>query len=147
MEVLLVRKSANISVIQVNDNNPESARRWFAKKLLPRLGLDFEVPRFTKKTRYMIVLHPKDEPQKSIPIVFKKGGDLRGGRANEKGLQNFVKSRIEENGICHMKFSDNYGKVVELDIVEVIDTSANKEKANRSDTTFRLEDGSLYGVS
>ena len=46
-----------------------------------------------------------------------------------------------------MKFSDNYGKVVELDIVEVIDTSANKEKANRSDTTFRLEDGSLYGVS
>ena len=95
----------------------------------------------------MIVLHPKDEPQKSIPIVFKKGGDLRGGRANEKGLQNFVKSRIEENGVCHMKFSDNYGKVVELDIIEVIDTSANKEKANRSDTTFRLEDGSLYGVS
>ena len=142
-----MRKSANISVIQVNDNNPESARRWFAKKLLPNLGLDFEVPRFTKKTRYMIVLHPKDEPQKSIPIVFKKGGDLRGGRLNEKGLQNFVKSRIEENGICHMKFSDNYGKVVELDIVEVIDTSANKEKANRSDTTFRLEDGSLYGVS
>ena len=107
-----MRKSANISVIQVNDNNPESARRWFAKKLLPRLGLDFEVSRFTKKTRYMIVLHPKDEPQKSIPIVFKKGGDLRGGRANEKGLQNFVKSRIEENGICHMKFSDNYGNVV-----------------------------------
>ena len=142
-----MRKSTNISLIQVNDNNPESARRWFAKKLLPNLGLDFEVPRFTKKTRYMIVLHPKDEPQKSIPIVFKKGGDLRGGRANEKGLQNFVKSRIEENGICHMKFSDNYGKVVELDIVEVIDTSANKGKANRSDTTFRLEDGSLYGVS
>lgn len=142
-----MRKSANISVIQVNDNNPESARRWFAKKLLPNLGLDFEVPRFTKKTRYMIVLHPKDEPQKSIPIVFKKGGDLRGGRLNEKGLQNFVKSRIEENGVCHMKFSDNYGKVVELDIIEVIDTSANKEKANRSDTTFRLEDGSLYGVS
>ena len=142
-----MRKSANISVIQVNDNNPESARRWFAKKLLPNLGLDFEVPRFTKKTRYMIVLHPKDEPQTSIPIVFKKGGDLRGGRLNEKGLQNFVKSKIEENGICHMKFSDNYGKVVELDIVEVIDTSANKEKANRSDTTFRLEDGSLYGVS
>ena len=142
-----MRKSTNISLIQVNDNNPESARKWFAKKLLPRLGLDFEVPRFTKKTRYMIVLHPKDEPQKSIPIVFKKGGDLRGGRLNEKGLQNFVKSRIEENGICHMKFSDNYGKVVELDIVEVIDTSANKERANRSDTTFKLEDGSLYGVS
>lgn len=46
-----------------------------------------------------------------------------------------------------MKFSDNYGKVVELDIVEVMDMAANKDKANRSDTTFKLADGSLYGVS
>lgn len=89
-----MKKSANRSVIQVNDNNPETARKWFAKTLLPRLGLDFEVPRFTKKTRYMILLHPKDEPETSIPIVFKKGGDLRAGRANEKGLQNFVNSKI-----------------------------------------------------
>lgn len=49
--------------------------------------------------------------------------------------------------MAHMKFLDNYGKVVELDIVEVHDMAASKDKANRSDTTFVLSDGSRYGVS
>ena len=46
-----------------------------------------------------------------------------------------------------MKVSDNYGKVVELDIVDVVDTSAQHGKLNRADTTVELSDGTIYGIS
>lgn len=43
--------------------------------------------------------------------------------------------------------SDNYGKTVELDIVDVVDTSGQHGKVNRADTTLKLRDGSTYGIS
>lgn len=126
LDVVLKHPSKNIKYIQVNDDDPESARKWFAKRLLPSLGIDFDVPRFTKKTRYTINIHPQDSDETFV-IKFKKGGDLRPGRANELGLQQFIKRQLDENdGECHLTFSDDYGVSVELDIVDVIDKAADK---------------------
>lgn len=150
LDVQLKNQSRNVRFIQVNDNNPKTARNWFATKLLPGLGIDFDVPRFTKKTRYVINIHPKYNPDVSFQICFKKGGDLRPGRANELGLQTFIKKQLKKNDVCNLTFKDNYGVEVNLEIVDVIDNAANKGKngeKNRSDTTVILKDGSRYGIS
>lgn len=81
---------------------------------------------------------------------IRKGGDFRPGRANEIGLQGFIRQEIEKKGVCKLDISDNYGTNVKLNIVEVIDASqkhGEKGKVNRSDTIVRLKDGSLYGIS
>ena len=147
-DVVLRHPSKNIKFIQVNSENPEKARREFAKKILPSLGIsDFEVPRFTKKTRFQIIVKCNET---EFRIVFKKGGDYRSGRANELGLQNFIKRRIAENGICHLDIKDKYGVELNLDIVEVIDNAANHGtdgERNRSDTSVVLSDGTLFGIS
>ena len=118
--------------------------------LLPRLDIDFDVPRFTKKTGFTIQIHPKDKPHTTFTIVIKKGGSHRAGRKNEEDFQSFIKRELDEFGICHLDISDNYGVRVKLDIVEVIDASAShgtNGEQNRSDTTVRLTDGTLYGIS
>ena len=54
LAISVKHQSKNVKYIQVDDQNPDTARRWFATKLLPRLGLDFAVPRKTKKTGFLI---------------------------------------------------------------------------------------------
>ena len=114
------------------------------------MDIDFDVPRFTKKTGFTIQIHPKGKPHTTFTIVIKKGGSHRAGRKNEEDFQSFIKRELEEYGICHLDISDNYGVRVKLDIVEVIDASAShgtNGEQNRSDTTVRLTDGTLYGIS
>ena len=150
MDVELKQVRKNLKVIQINDEDPYGARKFLVTNLLPRLDIDFDVPRFTKKTGFTIEIHPKDEPQTTFTIVIKKGGKHRGGRKNEINFQSYIKSQLEKNGECVLKVSDNYGVKVELDIVDVIDSAANHGvdgKMNRSDTTVKLRDGSLYGIS
>ena len=80
-------------------------------------------------------------------VKMVKGGQHQRGRKNELGFQNFIKGELKRNGECHLHVEDNYGKTVDLDVVEVMDTANQRGKTKRSDTTLRLKDGSLYGIS
>lgn len=80
-------------------------------------------------------------------VKMVRGGQHQRGRKNELGFQNFIKNELKRNGECHLHVEDNYGKTVDLDVAEVMDTASKRGKARRSDTTLRLKDGSLYGIS
>jgi len=151
-----VRK--DYKVIQVNTPDPKKTRRDLVVNIGPKLGIDFISPRKTKKDGYTLEIMPygmeiDDEDDDEIqPIVvrIKKGGQYLAGRANEMNFQQFIRSKIADDGECHLKVSDNYGKVIELDIVDVVDTSKQhgvNGEVKRADTTVKLKDGTWYGIS
>lgn len=121
----------------------------------PNLGIDFVAPRKTKKDGYTLEIPTfldDEEDYEGDPIVvrIRKGGVHRAGRMNELDFQQFIRQRIEDDGVCHLDISDSHGVRVILDIVEVIDASAShgtNGEQNRSDTTVRLSDGTIYGIS
>ena len=135
--------------IQVNCADPKGMRKELAINIGPELGIQFRNIRKTKKDGFALAI-VQDNVDETYIVRIKKGGDFRAGRANEIGLQDFIRQEIEKKGVCHLDVSDRYGTNVKLDIVEVIDASkehGEKGKVNRSDTTVRLKDGSLYGIS
>ena len=121
----------------------------------PKLGIDFLVPRKTKKDGYTLEIptyldDEMEEDGEPIVVKIKKGGTHRAGRQNELAFQNFIQSEIRDNGMCHLDISDNHGKRVVLDIVEVIDSAqihGKDGKVCRTDTTVKLVDGSIYCIS
>ena len=63
----------------------------------PRLGIDFLAPRKTKKDGYTLEIptyldEEQEEEGEPIVVRIKKGGKFRPGRANEIGLQDFIRS-------------------------------------------------------
>ena len=142
-------------MLQVNSPDPKAMRKQLVRVIGPDLGIEFLAPRKTKKDGYTLEIPTyldDDMEDEGEPIVIriKKGGSHRAGRKNEQDFQGFIKRELEEHGICHLDISDNYGVRVKLDIVEVIDASSShgtNGEQNRSDTTVRLEDGTLYGIS
>lgn len=153
LDVQIVQVRKDYWVIQVNAPDPKAMRKELVRNIGPRLGIDFLAPRKTKKDGYTLEIPTyMDDDEEGEPIVvrIKKGGSHRSGRKNEEDFQGFIKNELEESGICHLDISDNYGVRVKLDIVEVIDASAShgtNGEQNRSDTTVRLTDGTLYGIS
>ena len=153
LDVQIVQVRKDYQVIQVNAPDPKAMRKELVRNIGPRLGIDFLAPRKTKKDGYTLEIPTyMDDDEEGEPIVvrIRKGGSHRAGRKNEEDFQGFIKKELEESGICHLDISDNYGVRVVLNIVEVIDASAShgvNGEQNRSDTTVRLEDGSLYGIS
>jgi hypothetical protein len=92
----------------------------------------------------------QDGTDEMIIVKIMKGGSHRAGRKNELDFQKFIQSEIQSNGVCHLDISDNYGKRVRLDIVEVVDTAqihGKDGKVCRTDTTVRLTNGSSYCIS
>lgn len=131
--------------IYVLTDNPKATRRYLVGEVGPEMGIEFIVPRKTKADGYTLwIQSPSDE---TFLVKIKKGGKFRGGRQNELNFQSHIKSQLEQHGECHLKVTDDYGKTVELDIVDVMDSSANHGKLNRADTTVVLKDGSTYGIS
>ena len=127
-------------------------RKELVRVIGPKLGIDFIVPRKTKKDGYTLEIptYLDDDDDDPIVVKIKKGGTHRSGRKNELDFQKFIFNEIQKNGMCHIDISDNYGKRVELDIVEVIDSSqihGKDGKVCRTDTTVKLADGSTYGIS
>jgi len=155
LDVQIVQVRKDYRVIQVNSPDPKATRKELVRTIGPKLGIDFLAPRKTKKDGYTLEIptyldEEQDEEGEPIVIRIKKGGSHRAGRKNEEDFQGFIKGEIERNGVCHLNITDNYGVNVKLDIVEVIDASAShgtNGEQNRSDTTVRLEDGTLYGIS
>lgn len=154
LDVQIVQVRKDYRVIQVNSPDPKATRKELVRTIGPKLGIDFLAPRKTKKDGYTLEIptYLDDEDEEGEPIVvrIKKGGSHRAGRKNEEDFQGFIKRELEEHGICHLDIQDNYGVRVKLDIVEVIDASAShgtNGEQNRSDTTVRLVDGTLYGIS
>jgi len=121
----------------------------------PKLGIDFVVPRKTKKDGYTLEIptyidEEMEEEGEPIVVRIRKGGTHRAGRKNELDFQKFIFNEIQKNGMCHIDISDNHGKRVVLDIVEVIDSAqihGKDGKVCRTDTTVKLADGSTYGIS
>ena len=155
LDVQIVQVRKDYRVLQVNTPDPKAMRRELVRVIGPKLGIDFLAPRKTKKDGYTLEIPTyldDEEEDEGEPIVvrIKKGGSHRAGRKNEEDFQKFILDEIERNGVCHLDISDNYGVRVKLDIVEVIDASAShgtNGEQNRSDTTVRLTDGTLYGIS
>lgn len=143
--VELRQETKTRKAIYVLTDNPRKTRKYLVDEVGEDLGIDFIVPRKTKSDGYTLwIQSPSGE---TFMVKIRKGGNFRGGRKNEINFQRYIKSQLEKNGECHLKVSDNYGKVVELDIVDVIDSSADHKRLNRSDTTVVLKDGSTYGIS
>ena len=155
LDVHIVQVRKDYRVLQINAADPKSMRKELVRVIGPKLGIDFVAPRKTKKDGYTLEIPTyldDDMEEEGEPIVvrIKKGGSHRAGRKNEEDFQGFIKRELEESGICRLDISDNYGVRVKLDIVEVIDASAShgtNGEQNRSDTTVRLTDGTLYGIS
>lgn len=155
LDVQIVQVRKGYRVLQVNSPDPKAMRKELVRVIGPNLGIDFLAPRKTKKDGYTLEIptyldDEEDEEGEPIVVRIKKGGSHRAGRKNEEDFQGFIKRELEEHGICHLDISDNYGVRVKLDIVEVIDASSShgtNGEQNRSDTTVRLEDGTLYGIS
>lgn len=149
LDVHLKNKRKNLQVIQINSANPKETRKHLVNDLAEELGIQFAVPRKTKKDGYWLGIM-QDGMDDVYIVELKKGGVFRPGKANEIGLQGFIRSEIENNGLCHLDITDNYGVHVVLDIVDVVDASeehGKKGSANRSDTIVELKDGRLYGIS
>jgi len=149
LDVHLKNKRKNLQVIQINSANPKETRKHLVNDLAEELGIQFAVPRKTKKDGYWLGIM-QDGMDDVYIVELKKGGIYRPGKANEIGLQGFIRSEIESNGLCHLDITDNYGVHVVLDIVDVVDASeehGKKGSANRSDTIVELKDGRLYGIS
>ena len=155
LDVQIVQVRKDYRVLQINSDDPKATRKELVRVIGPKLGIDFLAPRKTKKDGYTLEIptyldDEQEDEGEPIVVRIKKGGSHRAGRKNEEDFQGFIKEEIERNGICHLNITDNYGVNVKLDIVEVIDASARHGKngeQNRSDTTVRLEDGTLYGIS
>lgn len=155
LDVQIVQVRKDYRVIQVNSPDPKQMRKDLVRNIGPKLGIDFLAPRKTKKDGYTLEIPTyldDDQSEEGEPIVvrIKKGGSHRAGRKNEEDFQKFILDEIERNGVCHLDISDNYGVRVKLDIVEVLDASASHGKngeQNRSDTTVKLSDGTMYGIS
>lgn len=149
LDVHLKNKRKNLQVIQINSANPKDTRKHLVNDLAEELGIQFAVPRKTKKDGYWLGIM-QDGMDDVYIVELKKGGIYRPGKANEIGLQGFIRNEIENNGLCHLDITDNYGVHVVLDIVDVVDASeehGKKGSANRSDTIVELKDGRLYGIS
>ena len=146
-EVEIRSPKKGVQVIYVLSEDPGRTRHLLKAEVLPDLGLDFIQPRKTKTTGFMLDI-VQDGSDEVVPVRIVKGGQHQRGRKNELGFQNFIKNELKRNGgECHLHVEDDYGKVVDLDVVGVMDTASKRGKARRSDTTLRLKDGSLYGVS
>jgi hypothetical protein len=149
LHVTLRQPRKDLKEIQVNCADPKAMRRELAINIGPELGIQFQNIRKTKKDGFALAIVQTSVPETYI-VRIKKGGDFRPGRANEIGLQDFIRQQVKKNGICKLDISDNYGTRVKLNIVEVMDAADDHGqggKANRSDTIVKLKDGSLYGIS
>lgn len=142
-------KKKGFRYIQINCQNPRETRKSLREEIGPDLGIEFIQPRKTKKDGFNLQIIVPDT-EELIQVYIRKGGDFRAGRKNEIDFQGFIRKQIEKNGECHLHFTDNYGKELELDVVDVVDSAGDHGKGgkvNRSDTTLKLKDGSLYGIS
>ena len=149
LEVEVVEKKKGVKVIHVHCADPSETRKKLRFEVGPDIGVEFVQPRKTKATGFMLQAI-QDGTDEMIIVKIMKGGTHRAGRQNELAFQNFIQSEIRENGMCHIDISDNYGKRVELDIVEVIDSAqihGKDGKVCRTDTTVKLVDGSIYCIS
>ena len=115
-------KRKDYKEIHIHCANPEETRKKLRFEIGPDIGVDFVQPRKTKATGYMLQAL-QDGSDEMIIIKIMKGGDHRAGRKNELDFQKFVKGEIADAGFCHLDISDNYGKRIQLDVVEVIDTA------------------------
>ena len=155
LDIQLVQVRKDYKVIQVNSPDPKQTRKELVRVIGPKLGIDFLAPRKTKKDGYTLEIptyvdDEMEEEGEPVVVRIRKGGSHRAGRKNEEDFQKFILDEIERNGVCHLDISDNYGVRVKLDIVEVVDASASHGKngeQNRSDTTVKLADGTMYGIS
>lgn len=72
-------------------------RKELVRVIGPKLGIDFLAPRKTKRDGYTLEIPTyldEEQEDEGEPIVvrIKKGGKFRPGRANELGLQDFIRS-------------------------------------------------------
>ena len=149
LEVEVVEKKKGVKTIHVHCADPSETRKKLRFEVGPDIGVEFIQPRKTKATGFMLQAI-QDGTDEMINVKIMKGGTHRAGRQNELAFQNFIQSEIKNNGVCHLDISDNQGKRVVLDIVEVIDTAqihGKDGKVCRTDTTVKLTDGSTYGIS
>ena len=149
LEVEVVEKKKGVKVIHVHCADPSETRKKLRFEVGPDIGVEFVQPRKTKATGFMLQA-VQDGTDEMIIVKIMKGGTHRAGRKNELDFQKFILNEIQKNGMCHLDISDNYGKRVVLDIVEVIDTAqihGKDGKVCRTDTTVKLTDGSTYGIS
>ena len=138
-----------MKVIHVHCANPSETRKKLRFEVGPDIGVEFVQPRKTKATGFMLQAI-QDGTDEMIIVKIMKGGTHRAGRKNELDFQKFILSEIQKNGVCHLDISDNYGKRVELDIVEVIDVAqihGKDGKVCRTDTMVKLSNGSEYCIS
>ena len=149
LEVEVVEKKKGVKTIHVHCADPSETRKKLRFEVGPDIGIEFVQPRKTKATGFMLQAI-QDGTDEMINVKIMKGGTHRAGRKNELDFQKFIFNEIQKNGMCHIDISDNYGKRVELDIVEVIDSAqihGKDGKVCRTDTTVKLADGSTYGIS
>lgn len=146
LTVELRQETKTRKAIYVLTPDPHKTRKYMVNVTGPKYGITFATPRKTKATGYMLgIVQPGTDEVYLVKI--KKGGIHQRGRQNEVNFQQFIRNQLEEKGQCQLTVKDDYGKVVELDVVDVIDTSTQHGKLNRADTTLELRDGTIYGIS
>ena len=149
LEVEVVNKRKGVREIHVHCAKPAETRKNLRFEIGPDIGVEFLQPRKTKATGFSLQA-VQDGSDEMILVKIMKGGTHRAGRKNELDFQKFVQSEIQKNGTCHLDISDRYGKRIQLDIVEVIDSAqihGKDGKVCRTDTTVKLSDGTVYGIS
>ena len=149
LEVEVVKKRKGVNVIHVHCADPSATRSKLRFEVGPDIGVEFIQPRKTKSTGFMLQAL-QDGTDEMIIVKIMKGGSHRAGRKNELDFQKFIQSEVQRNGVCHLDISDDHGKRVELDIVEVVDAAQIHGKDGnvcRTDTKVRLSNGSSYCIS
>ena len=146
LTVELRQETKTRKAIYVLTPDPIKTRKHMVTVTGPDLGITFATPRKTKATGYMLGI-VQDDTDEVYLVKIKKGGIHQRGRQNEVNFQQFIRNQLETTGKCHLTVKDDYGKVVELDVADVVDTSTQHGKLNRADTTLELEDGTIYGIS
>ena len=91
LSVTMRQPRKDLKEIQVNCCNPKETRSQLAVNIGPELGIQFQNIRKTKKDGYALAIVHTNVPETYI-VRIKKGGDFRPGRANELGLQDFIRS-------------------------------------------------------
>ena len=146
LTVELRQETKTRKAIYVLTPDPFATRKYMVNEVGPKFGITFAVPRKTKADGYTLGI-VQDDTDEVYVIKLKKGGQYQRGRENELGFQGYVQKQLDEHGRCKLTISDNYGKVVKLDVVGVKDASKKHGQLNRTDTTLTLRDGSTYGIS